>query len=198
MDVKPLFLNLGVVRRVRKGSKISRFFRHFFEHSKIKRLLGTNLAIMIIASSFIPGQTVTSSSMEENPITLAPVVLTTERATQYPVEKVIINQGYRFFHPALDLEGITGDKVKPIKNGVVEAVSYSKYAYGKAILINHGGELTSLYAHLSKINAKRGDKVTTRDIIGEIGSTGKSSGDHLHLEVRKNGKPINPSTVLPR
>ena len=81
---------------------------------------------------------------------------------------------------------------------MIELISTSKYAYGKAILISHGEGISSLYAHLSKINVSKGQKVDTNTIIGEMGSSGRSSGDHLHLEVRKNGIPVNPYTILPK
>jgi murein DD-endopeptidase MepM/ murein hydrolase activator NlpD len=123
---------------------------------------------------------------------------TTERVVQYPVVKVSITQGFKVFHPGLDLDGITGDPIKPIKKGVVEAVSRSKFAYGNAIIVNHGDNITSLYAHLSKIFVAEGDEVTTNTVIGEMGATGRSFGDHLHLEVRDNGVPVNPYLVLPR
>ena len=83
-------------------------------------------------------------------------------------------------------------------DGRVFAINYSRYAYGNAILIYHGSEITSLYAHLSKINVTPNQEVTTDMVIGEMGATGRSFGDHLHLEIRDNGVPINPLTVLPK
>ena len=125
-------------------------------------------------------------------------MLTTERKIRYPLEYVIINQGYRFYHPGVDFEGITGDSVYPIMPGEVAAVGYSKIGYGNAIVVRHDDNTTSLYAHLSKILVNEGEYVNTHDIIGLVGSTGRSSGDHLHLEVRKSDNtPINPLSILP-
>jgi len=98
----------------------------------------------------------------------------------------------------VDFDGVTGDPIHPIMDGRVEAINYSKYAYGNAVLIDHGDNITSLYAHLSKILIKPNQEVTTDTIIGEMGSTGRSSGDHLHLEIRDSGKPFNPLTALPK
>jgi murein DD-endopeptidase MepM/ murein hydrolase activator NlpD len=64
-------------------------------------------------------------------------------------------------------------------------------------LINHGSDITTLYAHLSKIFVEPNQEVTTDTVIGEMGATGHALGDHLHLEIRDTGKPINPLTVLP-
>ncbi len=196
---EPLLPRLTDITNIRVGNKVSRYFRHVFEHKNIKRVLGTNLALMFIATTFLP---VNASALETNSdqtiITPTPVLTTNERVVQYPVDPIKITQGYKLFHPGLDLDGTTGDPVRPIKAGKVEAISRSKYNYGYAIIINHGDELTSLYAHLSKILVAEGEEVTTNTIVGRVGSTGHSTGDHLHLEIRDHGRPINPYLVLPR
>lgn len=197
---KPLLPSLEDIRNTTAGNKVSRYFRHVFEHKNIKKVLGANLALALIATSFMPTSTRidVEAASDQVVISEASGPFTTERVVQYPVEKVSITQGFKVFHPGLDLDGITGDSIKPIKKGVVEAVSRSKFAYGNAIIINHGDDITSLYAHLSKILVAEGDEVTTNTIIGEMGATGRSFGDHLHLEVRDNGVPINPYLILPR
>lgn len=172
--------------------------RVVFGHKKLKVLLGGNLALMLVAASFIPTNAFEEETANVDIVVENKINLTTKVVVQYPIKKVKITQGYRAFHPGLDLDGVTGDEIRPIKDGVVELISTSKYAYGKAILINHGEGVSSLYAHLSKINVSQGQSVDTATTIGEMGATGRSSGDHLHLEVRKNGVPVNPYTVLPR
>ena len=195
-----LMPDLNQLRRTRSGNKISRFFRHVFEHKSIKRILGANLTLMVVASSFIPTPiNAEFVKTEEIIISAAPTQpFTTQVGTRYPVDKVKINQGYRAFHPGLDFEGVTGDAVYPIMSGSVAGISTSRYAYGNAVVVNHGGKITSLYAHLSKISVSAGQIVTTSTKLGEVGSTGRSSGDHLHLEVRDHERPINPYIILPR
>lgn len=181
------------------GNTIHKFLRHIFEHKKVRALLGTNIALMLVVSSFMPtnivgkdqNEAITSINNSDTPIN-------TEVGTQFPVSSIKITQGYKFYHPGLDLDGITGDPVRPIKKGKVISIDYSKYAYGNSIVIDHGNKLTSLYAHLSKIEVDENQEVTTDTILGEMGATGRSSGDHLHLEVRDHNLPINPLTVLPR
>jgi murein DD-endopeptidase MepM/ murein hydrolase activator NlpD len=194
----PLFPKLGEILRVRRGNKISRIFRRIFENNRIKKVLGLNLAALFLSTSLVQFPFEETTAPEEDFVTEAPFILETEKSVQYPVENINITQGYKMFHPGLDLDGITGDPIRPVMDGTVEAINYSKYAYGNAILINHGSDITTLYAHLSKILVNPNQEVTTDTIIGEMGATGHASGDHLHLEIRDSGKPINPLTVLPQ
>jgi len=200
LDIKVIRVR-GLRRELKaaSSSKISRFFRHVFEHKHVRRILGSNIALAVIASSFFP---VSASSLTEPTegtyITSEVVSLKTEAHIQYPLAVNRLNQNYNFFHPGIDFEGTTGEPVKPVMPGVVEAVQYSKYAYGNSIVISHGDDYASLYAHLSKIYVKVGETVDLSSVIGAVGSTGRSTGDHLHLEIRENGRPINPLLMLPR
>lgn len=151
---------------------------------------------MVVLGSFVPSN-ITPAVAEVTVIQEGNTPLTTEKTVQYPLEGYTITQGYTFFHPAVDLAAPKGTDVFPVKNGVVEDVSYSRFDYGLAVLVNHGNDTTSLYAHLSRISVAKGDKVTTLDTIGKSGSTGHSTGPHLHLEVRIHGLPVNPFVILP-
>jgi murein DD-endopeptidase MepM/ murein hydrolase activator NlpD len=195
---EPLLPNLRQIRKIRSGNKVSRFFRHVFEHKNIRKIMGTNLALMIIASTLIPTDVFANVEAENPVIAETQSPLTTEHSVQYPLREVKITQGYKLFHPGIDFDGITGDEVRPIKPGRVEAVSTSKYAYGNAVIVNHGNNITSLYAHLSKILVFQEQEVTTNTVIGLVGTSGYAIGDHLHLEIRDHGIAVNPYTVLPR
>jgi murein DD-endopeptidase MepM/ murein hydrolase activator NlpD len=193
----PLVPDLGKILRARKGSKISRYFRHVFEHKNIRKIFGANMAVAIVASSFLPLKPGFEGDFEQNIVSVRTTNLTTEKGVRYPVQNIKITQGYKLFHPGIDLDGKTGDLVYSIMAGKVLAVSYSRYNYGNAIIIDHGNNLTSLYAHLSRIHVNKGQEVTTKTIIGEIGASGRASGDHLHLEIRDHNYPINPFSILP-
>lgn len=195
---EPILPDMEDISNIKKGHKISRFFRHVFEHKSIRRILGTNLAIAFIVSTFAPTGSLAAIATEDVVIEETNTPLTTKRNVRYPVEDFRVTQGYRFFHPGLDVDGVIGDKIYPIRDGVVEAISLSRFAYGNAVIINHGEGITSLYAHLSKIYVSNGQDVTTNTVIGEMGDTGRSSGDHLHLEIRDEGRAINPYSVLPK
>ncbi len=95
------------------------------------------------------------------------------------------------FHYGLDIVATGGNPVVAPADGFVAEVSRSGQ-YGNSIVLSHGGGLTTLYGHLSKINVASGQKIKRGDLIGNVGSTGKSIGPHLHYEVRMNGKPVNP------
>lgn len=196
LDDKPLIPNLGKVLRSKNPNKPSVFFRHIFENDKIKKILGANLVFLTLASSVIPANNALAENPESTTIE-APLVLSTKNGVQYPVEDVKITTQYRFYHPGIDLDGETGDSVKPIMGGKVEFVGYSKYGYGNSIIVNHGSGTASLYAHLSKIEVQKGDSVKTETKIGEMGASGRAFGDHLHLEVYEDGQVINPLSVLP-
>ena len=128
----------------------------------------------------------------------AQTTLTTEKSIQFPLDSVKINQGFNFFHPGIDLGAEIGDPIKPVRAGEVSEAGHAKDGYGNTVVIDHGSGLTSRYAHLSKIEVEVGQEVTTNTEIGKVGITGHSTGPHLHLEIRQNGFPLNPLTVLAR
>lgn len=95
------------------------------------------------------------------------------------------------FHEGMDFSAPVGTPVYATADGTVTTSSWQG-AYGNMIEINHGFNYTTRYAHLSKLIAKPGQSVKRGDLIGEIGNTGKSTGPHLHYEVRYRGLPQNP------
>ena len=98
----------------------------------------------------------------------------------------------RKMHKGMDFTAPTGTPVYASGNGVVHRADNRASGFGEHIEIDHGYGYKTIYAHLSKYNVKRGQKVKRGDLIGFVGNTGRSSGPHLHYEVHKNGKPINP------
>ena len=95
------------------------------------------------------------------------------------------------FHPGLDISTQLGNKVFATATGIVIAAEYRK-GYGNVVIIDHGFGFSTLYAHLSRIAVKEGQKVKRWDVIGYVGTTGKSTGPHLHYEVRRYNQPVNP------
>lgn len=99
------------------------------------------------------------------------------------------------FHAGMDIDGERGDIVNAPANGVVIKAGWSG-GYGNMIEIDHGYGLTTRYGHLSKVDVNVGDSVTRGQLLGLIGSTGRSTGPHLHYELRLNDKSINPRLLL--
>ena len=98
-------------------------------------------------------------------------------------------------HNGIDIGAPHGARVVAADSGTVIVATYSS-GYGNYIVISHGDGRTTLYAHLSSMAVQRGDTVTKGDTIGRVGSTGISTGPHLHFEVSQNGSRINPTRIL--
>ena len=100
--------------------------------------------------------------------------------------------GKRKMHEGMDFSGIEGSDIFATGDGVVVAAGYTIHGYGNRIIIDHGYGYKTIYAHLDKILVKNGQKVKRGDVIGLLGNTGRSTGAHLHYEVRKDNRPIDP------
>jgi murein DD-endopeptidase MepM/ murein hydrolase activator NlpD len=100
-------------------------------------------------------------------------------------------------HRGLDIVANQGVPVKSALAGRVVGAAEGDGPYGWYVIVEHGGTFTSVYAHLSKIRVKVGDVVEKSQIVGEVGTTGQSTGSHLHLELRQNNVPIDPRPYLP-
>lgn len=106
-------------------------------------------------------------------------------ARRHPIFKTVR------LHAGIDIPGPTGQSIYAAADGVVLSAGV-RGGYGNAVVIDHGDGLTTLYAHQSRFLVAAGDKVTAGDTIGEVGSTGHSTGPHLHFEIRLGGAPTNP------
>jgi len=104
----------------------------------------------------------------------------------HPIYKV------RKMHWGMDFTAPTGTPIYATGDGKVSTYKKSRSGYGNHIIIDHGYGYQTLYAHMSKVDVRRGQKVKRGDIIGYVGSTGRSTAPHLHYEVVKDGRKINP------
>lgn len=104
--------------------------------------------------------------------------------------------GGRHFHTGIDIGAPYGRPIRAADGGEVILSAWWD-GYGKAVVIDHGSRTTTVYGHMSRIYAAKGDFVAKGQVIGLVGSTGYSTGPHLHFEVRKSGKPVSPFRYLP-
>ncbi len=117
---------------------------------------------------------------------------------QMPVQNSYVSQGYWANHRAHDYAGSTGNPIMAIDHGVVAYANFGwNHGYGYLVVIDHGNGFTSLYAHLSTFSVRKGHVVQKGQIIGNMGNTGNSTGPHLHLEIRKDGRSLEPGRFLP-
>lgn len=106
----------------------------------------------------------------------------------------------RRYHWGIDIPAPKGTPIKAAADGLVilSGSNLKGYSgYGRLVIIEHGSGMRTLYAHNSKNRVKSGSCIRAGEIIAEVGSTGRSTGNHLHFELRKNGKAVNPLNYLP-
>ena len=114
-----------------------------------------------------------------------------------PVYGILTSRfGSRGGHTGLDIATSMGTPIRAAASGTVTSVIYSNVSYGNKIIIRHGDGVETLYAHLHDIWVDQGETVSKGQQIGCVGSTGNSTGPHLHFEVRVNGSPVNPSNYI--
>lgn len=104
----------------------------------------------------------------------------------HPIDNVVL------FHEGIDISATVGTPIRATAQGRVVEVMYSKYGYGNRVLIKHAYGFETLYAHMDVINVKKGQWLKKGQKIGTVGNSGKSTGPHLHYEIRKNGEPRDP------
>ncbi len=126
------------------------------------------------------------------------------RPDLYPAEGILTSQfGYRkdpvtkqtAKHNGIDIANVSGTRVRSAGNGIVIFAGWNG-SFGNVIIIDHGYGYKTVYAHLKEINITKGDTVSKGALIGHMGSSGKSTGTHLHFEVRFNDSQVNPLNIL--
>ena len=119
---------------------------------------------------------------------------------QWPLKKYTLTQKFNSFkkppHLGIDLKADLGTAVLSSQSGKVVYAGQKFTGYGKVIIIEHGSHWASLYSHLSQIKVQLNQKVKQGQVIGAVGSTGKSSGPHLHFEIMRKKRNVNPLRYL--
>lgn len=164
----------------------------------------TNAGIDIVSGKLATHNSQTNKVEIHNPAD-GSVIKEISQEAEWPVHGVVtlefgaIDLPYQPLHTGIDIanpEGQIGDPVTPVMDGTVTYAGEIFWGYGKHIVIDHGNNITSLYAHLDKIYVYTGEKVHLGQIIGHEGDTGWATGPHVHFETRVYGIPVNPRTFL--
>jgi murein DD-endopeptidase MepM/ murein hydrolase activator NlpD len=199
-------LSLALPRAASPNHPVSKKLRSVFEVKWVKGAIGIPLAGTTLLGTFFSPTLALGTSSEQPDTELVSlnveeggdqsVEFVTEQAIKLPVDEVNISQGYHQWHPAVDLRADWGSPVYAMENGKVEEINYWRWGYGTHVVIKHGNGRKSLYAHLSRVDVAKGDGVKGGEKVGEVGSSGRSTGSHLHLEIIENGIYMNPVWVL--
>jgi murein DD-endopeptidase MepM/ murein hydrolase activator NlpD len=122
----------------------------------------------------------------------------------WPVEGKVSSgfgrRGIRGFHSGIDIPAATGTPIRAVADGLVvlSGKSLDGYSrYGKIVIVEHGNGIRTVYAHNQKNHVKTGECVKAGEVIAEVGSSGNASGPHVHFEIRREGRPVNPLKYLP-
>lgn len=189
-----------------KANVISRHVRKLFEFKRIKQIFGANLGAALMLAPLLqlnqPGLIIEPSIQASEALIGAQSsydvpVTTTEREFVVPVDNLkYIGQGYRQGHPAYDLNAPIGSPIRAFTAGQVHKIEDGQFGYGRYIILDHGDQIFSIYAHLQNFNVTPGEVVDTGQVIGFVGMTGMTTGPHLHFEIHEDGVAINPKKYL--
>ena len=164
-------------------------------------ILLTQVGINIVSDKLVSQNPQTQALEISDPLT-GDVVKTITPIVVWPAKGVITlefgeSSKYQPFHTGIDIAGKKGDPINPAMEGTVIYAGEIFWGFGKHIIIDNGDNIHTIYAHLDKIFVYKGQKVKTDTVIGHEGSTGWSTGNHLHFQVNVYGIPINPRVFLP-
>lgn len=188
----------GLIHRVAAGETVEGLSVRY--HTAVEDILDVNdldsYALTLGQELFIPGARMDSTSLQRAmgeqfawPITASYRITSRFGARKDPIT------GADSYHTGIDLACPTGTAVRASMSGTIAKAGWSN-VFGNYVIIQHIDGYQTLYGHLSKIKTKKGAFVNQGDLIGLVGNTGYSTGPHLHFTVYKNGKLVNPATLL--
>lgn len=183
-----------------RGSNASLYLRKLIERLPLRQLVGIHLSGLAFFTAIVVPQMQDVSSniaiLGQGRETIVEVV-PTQAKLQWPLNRFGISQGYHSGHPGVDLTDPKGTPIYSIANGWVLQAHKTFLGFGNYVIVQHDDGIQSLYGHMSKILVIPGQNVTRDNPIGEVGSTGWSTGNHVHLEIYQNNVSVNPLEVLP-
>jgi len=190
---------LPFLPETRSSNPVSKWIRPVFEKKRLKSVLGGLLSAtsLMVGVLWVPAVGAYQTETVAMGMASEETVLETKKAV-YTVlpEMTGISQRFSAWHTGIDITATPGSGVYPVTEGRVVMIGNYSWGYGRHILVEHEDGLTSLYAHLGRINVEEGESVDVNTSLGEVGLTGRTTGYHLHLEVRIDGRAVNPLPYL--
>jgi murein DD-endopeptidase MepM/ murein hydrolase activator NlpD len=162
--------------------------------------LGKQLNNLSLRTAYMDKSFEDLNGMLENKEKLLAAIPAIQPVSNKDLNRIASGFGYRIdpvykvqkFHAGLDFTAPQGTPIYATADGTVKEAAFSSGGYGNNVVINHGYGYETLYGHMYRIKARAGQKVKRGEVIGYVGSTGKSTGPHCHYEVHKNGQPVDP------
>ena len=160
------------------------------EEAEAKRLSAIKKAEESSGYSYVESEMLTDTNVNGIEFTVSPV--TGNVSSRYGVNESIRNHT----HKGLDIAASNGTSIFAVADGTVEYAQFNSGGYGNLVIISHGNGVQTYYAHCSKLFVSEGQTVSAGDVIAAVGSTGNSTGNHLHFEIRIDGVQINPQKYV--
>lgn len=176
-------------------AKVMKMGRTQLEESIVKTIENLNNRMVVQEKSYV--QITNFIKNKEDLLVSTPAI---QPVSNSDLKRVASGFGHRIdpiyktprFHAGLDFTAPTGTPIYATANGVIKTAGNLGNGYGNHVVINHGYGYETLYGHMYRVKARRGQRVKRGEVIGYVGSTGKSTGPHCHYEVHKNGRPMDP------
>ncbi|MDP2586371.1 MAG: M23 family metallopeptidase [Candidatus Komeilibacteria bacterium] len=197
--LKVLPLN-GVSHRVKKGDNLNAIAKKYqgdaakiLEFNKIASLDELQIDQVLIIPGGVKQAVIAQPSYTVRNIISPPAPAQISGSKmQWPTSSFRITQYYHLRHSGVDIGNKMGQPIYAAEGGVVEVSGWNSGGYGYYVIINHGNGFKTLYGHASKLYVTKGQQVNRGAVIAAIGSTGRSTGPHLHFEIISTGRKINP------
>ena len=183
-----------------ESNPVSFALRPLAMHRRLRTGLGMALAVLVVFGAVwgpLPSAAAdTGGKLELVVMPEGDVTPVTDESVQIPLLEYRLTQKFWFLHAGLDMATLGGTPIRPAMAGKVIQAEKNWFGYGNMVLVQHSNGYESLYGHMSKIRVSVGQSVSMNTVLGEVGSTGRSTGPHLHLEIREDGKLVNPALIL--
>lgn len=178
-----------------RRSYLSGLGRKIFERRQIHQMIGGALMGVVLVTTVFNSPSWAFEFLRAAPLSDQEIILTTEESRRFPVAGVI-SQGFLGGHLGWDITAPQDTAVYPLMEGIVESVGHQPEGFGRYLIVDHGNGFKTLYGHLANFEVKSGEKVNRGEIIGRVGTSGLTTGAHLHFEIWQENQPFSPGEVL--